>query len=269
MIDILLPVYNGKKYLSQQLDSIIEQTYSDWRIIVRDDGSEDDSLKIIKEYANKLPLKFLIITDTFGNLGPTACLNKLLYHSSSDYFMFCDQDDLWEPNKIELSMQEMKRLEDGYPEMPILVCSDACCIDENDKLLCRSLFESQKFVDTTDDVHKMLALNIVQGATTMMNKIVKDIIYEMPQGLYHDWWVAVNVVYFGKVSYIHKPLLRYRQHRFNVVGALDVGPHYLLQKMSHVKRQMTIYVRMYKSLTFKPSIIKWVYYKFILNVHRL
>lgn len=269
MIDILLPIYNGEKYLCQQIDSIFKQTYTDWWVLIRDDGSNDHSLEIAKRYSEMYPHKVSLFYDAKGNLGLSDCLNILLSHSCSDYFMFCDQDDIWEPNKIEVSMQEMKRFEQIYPERPILVCSDACCVDDNGQLLYPSFFDNQKFVDTTGDVHKMLALNIVQGSTALMNKRVKEVIYKMPNGLYHDWWTAVNVAYYGKVSYIHQPLLRYRQHHSNVVGALDVGPRYLLRKLSHVKKQMGIYILMYGSLKFKPSIIKWAYYKFVFNLKRI
>lgn len=268
MIDILLPLYNGEKYLGQQLDSILGQSFADWRVIVRDDGSTDNSIDILNKYISKYPHKFVLIDDRFGNQGTTGCINILLNHVTSDYFMFCDQDDIWEPNKIDVSMKEINRLEIENPEKPLLVCSDACCIDGNGKTICSSFFDSQKFIDTTDNVHKMLALNVVQGSTALMNKHVLDVIRGIPNGLYHDWWTAVNVVHYGKISYIHQPLLKYRQHQSNVVGALNVGARYLLLKLSHLKRQLGIYVLMYKSLKFKPSVIKWAYYKFIINIHR-
>lgn len=269
MIDILLPTYNGSKYIRQQIDSILSQTYKDWRLLIRDDGSKDDTLDIVKKYRNYYPEKFIIIEDNKGNQGTSGSNDLLLKRVTSEYFMYCDQDDLWEPNKIEESMQVMQRLEKEYCGKPILVCSDACCIDENNQFLYGSFFENQKFIDTTDNFYKMLALNIVQGSTALMNYKVKDTIKFIPKGLYHDWWSAVNVAYFGKVAYIHKPLLRYRQHSKNVVGALNVNFKYLIGKLCHVKQQMSIYLLMYRSLLFKPSIIKWAYYKLVISVKRI
>lgn len=268
MIDILLSTYNGDKYLSQQLDSIINQTYHDWRILIRDDGSSDKTKLVIADYRSRYVDKIIVIEDNKGNLGSSKSFELLIKNSMSDYFMLCDQDDVWEPNKIEVSLFEMNKLETTYPEMPVLVCSDACCIDGDNQVLYASFFVNQKFIDTTKEVHKCLALNVVQGSTTLMNRHVKDVILSIPMGLYHDWWIAVNVAYYGYISYIHQPLLRYRQHQSNVVGALNVGPRYLLQKLSNVKKQMGIYRIMYKSLKFKPSVIKWAYYKFIINIHR-
>lgn len=269
MIDILLPVYNGGRYLQEQLDSIINQTYDDWRLIARDDGSTDNSMDIIRDYQTKYPGKFVVLEDSLGNQGASGCNHLLLQAVTSDYFMYCDQDDIWEKDKIEVTMGEMQKMEQSYPQLPILVCSDACCIDEDGEVLYPSFFENQKFIDVTDNVYKILALNVVQGSTALMNRAVKETIRFIPKNLYHDWWTAVNVVYYGKVVYIHKQLLRYRQHTRNVVGALDVGIAYHLKKLSHAKTQMHIYSTMYRQLSFKPSIWLWIYYKIAINIRRI
>lgn len=269
MIDILLPTYNGATFLPPLLDSILNQTCNDIRIIVRDDGSKDNTWEVIKGYKEIYPEHFLLIEDNLGNLGTSGSNDVLIRYVTSEYFMFCDQDDIWELNKIEVCLKEMKRLETQNPYKPILVCSDACCFDENDNITATSFFESQKFCDVTDNYHKMLALNVVQGATTLMNKKVLDVVKFIPKDLFHDWWVGVIVCHYGKVSYIHKPLLKYRQHSSNVVGALNVGSQYLWNKFSHVRKQWKIYNSMYKQLPFKPSILKWGYYKLIINLTRL
>ena len=268
MIDILLPTYNGAKYISPLLDSIFIQTYNDFRIIVRDDGSNDETNGILRKYSSIHP-ELIIIEDNLGNQGTSGSLNILLKHVTSDYFMFCDRDDIWESNKIELSMKEMERLECDNNNIPILVCSDACCFNDNGTVTTTSFFKSQKFVDVTDSYHKMLALNIVQGSTALMNKKVLDVVKFIPYDIFHDWWFGVIVSYYGKVYYIHKPLLRYRQHSSNVVGANDVGLNYLVSKLVNIKKQFKIYKSMYRNLPFKPSIGKWVLYKILFNLRRL
>ena len=110
MIDILLPTYNGAEYLPALIDSILHQTYNEVYFIVRDDGSKDSTWNVIKDYKNRYPNQFKLIEDNLGNQGTSGSLNILLKHVTSDYFMFCDQDDIWESNKIELSMKEMERL---------------------------------------------------------------------------------------------------------------------------------------------------------------
>lgn len=269
MIEILLPTYNGATYLSALLDSILKQTVKDVRVIVRDDGSKDDTWNIVNEYKKKHPEHFLLVQDDAGNQGTSGSNNLLLRYVTADYFMFCDQDDIWEKNKIEESMKEMRRLEKNFPNKPLLVCSDALCFNEEGNITAVSFFKSQKFIDVTDSYHKMLALNVVQGATALMNKKVLDVVKFIPKDLFHDWWVGVIVAYYGKVSYIHKPLLRYRQHSSNVVGANDVGLRYITTKILHLKKQWNTYLIMYKKLPFKPNILKWVCYKFIINIRRI
>lgn len=269
MIDILLPTYNGAEYLPSLIDSILNQTYNDVRFIVRDDGSKDNTWEVIKDYKQKYSNQFLLVEDDLGNQGTSGSNNVLIKYVTSNYFMYCDQDDLWEPTKIEESLAEMNRLEKAYPEKPVLVCTDAVCFNEKGEVTAPSFFDSQKFQDVTDSYHKMLALNVVQGATALMNKRVLEVMTFIPKDLFHDWWTGVIVSKYGVVSYIHKPLLRYRQHSSNVVGANDVGWNYIKGKLLNFKKQMRIYKSMYKQLPFKPSIIKWTYYKIIINLKRI
>lgn len=269
MIDILLPTYNGEKFLKQQLDSIINQTYSDWRIIIRDDGSKDSTLLILSQYKKKYPSHFLIIKDNLGNLGTSGSNNILLKFVSSEYFMYCDQDDIWESNKIATTLAEMKRMETIYPNKPILVCSDACCIDQYNNIISSSFFANQKFIDVCDDVTKILALNIIQGSTAIMNNKLLEFMKHIPSTIFHDWWTAVICAYYGHVHYIHKPLLLYRQHNNNVVGANHIGIKYFWNKVIHLSKQIKIYTNMYKALPFKPNIFKWIYYKLSFNIRRL
>ncbi|WP_158513231.1 glycosyltransferase [Shigella sp. FC2383] len=99
MIDILLPVFNGSKYLRQQLDSLLNQSYKNIRVIIRDDLSSDDSRNLIKNYAENTDGKIVYI-DSDKNLGSSLSFHELLKQSTADYVMFCDQDDVWLPNKV-------------------------------------------------------------------------------------------------------------------------------------------------------------------------
>ena len=102
-VDILLATYNGERFLQKQIDSILQQTYSNFTIYIRDDGSKDGTIKIIKDYAQKYPNKILFIEDILGNLGVTQNFNELMKYSSANYIAFSDQDDIWLPQKIEKS----------------------------------------------------------------------------------------------------------------------------------------------------------------------
>ena len=109
-IDILLATYNGERYLSEQLDSILKQSCDNWRIFVRDDGSEDGTSTIIERYQKQYSGKIFIIKDEKQNLGACGNFSELLKKSKSDYIMFCDQDDVWKEDKIKITLKKMKQV---------------------------------------------------------------------------------------------------------------------------------------------------------------
>lgn len=110
-VDIFLSTYNGSKYVSELIPSIINQTYQNWRFLIRDDGSTDDTIELIQKLRQQHPNKIIFINDSNNNLGPSQSFSKLMEYSSADYLMFCDQDDVLLSNKVEMTMREMKQLE--------------------------------------------------------------------------------------------------------------------------------------------------------------
>lgn len=269
MIDILLPVYNGEKYLAKQIDSILSQSYTDWHLMIRDDFSIDKSLSIISDYTKKYPHKIERIGDENRNLGVNKSFECLLRHSKSDYVMLCEQDDIWLPEKVFIEMREMEMLEKSIGNIPILICSDVKCINENDDIISESFFRSQKFCNVIGDVTKMAALNIVQGNTCLMNKQCLKHILPIPDEGVYDSWIGINICHYGKVIYIHQPLVLYRQHLLNVVGANSIGGRYFTQKLLHSLKILIAYKRIFKCLPFKINIFLWGYYKFIYSIKRL
>ena len=107
MIDILLSTYNGEVFLGELIDSVMGQTYQDCRLLVRDDGSTDGTLGILRTYQDNYPQRIVLTNDMLGNVGVIKSFELLLANSSSEYIMFCDQDDVWLPNKVELSVLKM------------------------------------------------------------------------------------------------------------------------------------------------------------------
>ena len=141
MIDILLSTYNGEKFLAEQLDSLLIQTYKDFKLIIRDDCSNDNTLKIISEYKKQYPNKIILVQNNTKNLGSTNSFFELLHHSSSELIMFCDQDDVWNPDKLE---QMVKFYDETVKEKekPVLIHSDAEIVDEN---LCTFTKQTRTF----------------------------------------------------------------------------------------------------------------------------
>ena len=124
MLTWIIPVYNGEKYLSEQIDSILNQTYKDWHLLIRDDGSVDETISIISKYVSKYPNKITWINkEDVRNVGVIRSFEALMKESTSPCFMFCDQDDVWLPHKISVTLEKMKDtilklpcLPDGTPD---------------------------------------------------------------------------------------------------------------------------------------------------------
>lgn len=222
MIEILLSTYNGEKYIKYQIESILNQSCTNFSIIIRDDGSNDKTIEILEYYELMHKDKIKIVRDNLGNLGPGRSFMELLNHSKGEYIMFCDQDDIWLPNKIELTFKKMKELEMIYgKETPILVFTDLKVVEDSLNIISHSFWNYQKIDPNLSKKWKMLlAFNVVTGCTLMINRRAKDVVlpYKLPE-MIHDHWVGVNISKHGVIDYIPIPTVLYRQHRDNVIGA--------------------------------------------------
>ncbi|MBS5112853.1 MAG: glycosyltransferase [Coprobacillus cateniformis] len=110
MVDILLATYNGEKYIREQIDSILNQTYQDFRILIRDDGSKDETVSIIENYTKKYQGKIVLIQDNIECGSSVSNFMELSKHATADYIMYCDQDDYWFTNKIDSSLNAIRKL---------------------------------------------------------------------------------------------------------------------------------------------------------------
>ena len=223
MVDILVAVYNGEKYLKAQLDSIISQTYKEFNIIIRDDGSQDSSLDIIKEFKLQYPEKVQIVE---GSPSKSAKNNffELMNHATSDYVMFCDQDDFWLENKIELTLNKMKESEKDYgASTPVLCHTDLAVVDSTLNVLHPSFYKMQKFDISKTSINRAMVQNIVTGCTVMINKPLLELAINTNSEdvIMHDWWLFLIASAFGKVEAVNIPTIMYRQHNNNQLGAQD------------------------------------------------
>jgi len=273
-VEILLSTYNGEKYLAEQLDSILAQTYGNFKITVRDDHSTDGTLKIIQSYIDKYPAKISLYKDPIWktkNMGSTFSFGRLMQQATGQYLMFSDQDDVWMEDKIALTLTRFKSIEAENPNTPILVFTDMVEVDENLKVLNPSFIQNQKLLpEIKDNSIKVLAMNIVAGCTTMFNRQCVDVVLPFPsKKVIHDHWMAINVSQYGIVEYINKPTSYYRQHSHNVVGANEVGLKYFFSKIGKPTKQLGLYNDLIYHLNFKINVFKFIYYKTVLNVKRL
>lgn len=269
-VDILLSTYNGELYLHEQINSILVQTFTSWTLLIRDDGSTDNTRKIISDYCLKNPGKIIEIIDNRGNVGASLSFSFLLEQSKSEYIMFCDQDDVWLQDKVEITLNEILLLKDRNENIPLMVFTDLCVTNDNLDLLHDSFMEKQKlFPDVVNDIHKILALNVVAGCTIMINKAAKKVVFPFPKFIVHDHWMAVNIVYFGRCKYLDKITILYRQHGLNVYGAFKVNYKYFFRKIALIYKYISILYMFKLKLPFSVSILKILYYKTIISFKRL
>jgi len=235
-IDILLSTYNGEKFIKEQLDSLLGQTFQDWCLLVRDDGSSDATIKIVSEYLNKYPEKILFIDDKEKHLGACQSFAKLLEHSTGEYIMFCDQDDVWLENKVELTLEKMLDMEKQKPDKPILVHTDLKIADQNLNIISESMWRYQKLNPNRNRLNYLLVQNNVTGCTTMMNRKLKEAVDQIPQeAIIHDWWIALIASVFGAIGYVNQSTILYRQHGNNDIGAKKYSIKYLLHRFLNRK----------------------------------
>ena len=220
-IAILLSTYNGERYLIEQLDSLFSQTYSEFKLYVHDDGSSDKTISIIKEYQKRYIDQIVIKHDNCRR-GAGNSFMWLLDNVSADYYMFCDQDDVWMPNKIEVSLNQIRQIEDEQGNhVPVGVFTDLTLVDEKLNIIHPSFWKFQNIKPRLTSQFKYLVYgNGVTGCTLMINQAVKTIIQPLPDSIgLHDYWLALLISRHGYLYYYPNPTIYYRQHRNNVAGA--------------------------------------------------
>lgn len=228
-VAILLSTYNGSSYLKNQLDSLMAQSYKDFEIIARDDGSSDDTVEILKSFGIKL-------LESEQNLGARGSFGELLKYavanSDSEYFMFCDQDDVWSEYKVEKTLTKMQEMEQQFSDIPLLVHTDLEVVDEKLNTINSSFYAFQKINPFEDKLNKFLVQNSITGCTIMINRKLAQKCLPIPsKAIIHDWWIGLVASKFGKIGYLNSSTIQYRQHNNNTVGAKGFSIHVIVKKI--------------------------------------
>ena len=250
MIDILMAAYNGERYISEQITSIIEQTYTQWRLFIHDDQSTDHTMAVVESIANIFNKEMekrsdvrcinALVNPTASG-GSAANFLGLLHEAASDYVMFCDQDDVWNPDKVQKTMALMKRLENKYStSVPLLVYSDLSVADENLNIISSSFSEYMKLPPKLT-LSRLLLQNNVSGCTILMNRALYELLRkadEPERVVMHDHFTALVAKALGKIAFLEQPTLKYRQHGDNAVGASNARSFaYLWARYKKGKKQ--------------------------------
>jgi hypothetical protein len=262
LAEVLLATYNGERFLRDQIDSILAQDYANFRVLARDDGSADATVSILNEYQKRFPGRFQVLPAGVVTGSAKDNFLLLLGASQSSYVFFSDQDDVWLPRKVSMSMQSMSQLEAQWgSEIPLLVFTDLRVVDEQLRTLHESFWKHEKLKPArVRRFGALLAQNVVTGCTVMLNRRLAELALRMPSEAYmHDQWVGLLASAMGKAIALETPTVLYRQHGRNVVGSKpgagslsgllerirNGGPRRIQWKIS--QRQAESFLRVYQS----------------------
>lgn len=226
-VTVLMSTYNGERFLQQQLDSLYEQSYSDVKILVRDDGSSDTTREILEVARLNGSIEQL---KEHHNMGIPHSFFTLLHHAARNgtaYVAFCDQDDVWDANKIERAVSVLHSSSDR----PALYCSRVEIV--NDQLQAIGLSAKPR----KTGFGNALVENIAIGCTIVLNRKAIDLLTRqtLPDGVcLHDWWCYWVISCFGEIIFDDVALIKYRQHDANVVGAITSHMDMLKRKWNRL-----------------------------------
>lgn len=211
MLDILMATYNGEAFVEEQVRSIMQQSFADWRLLVHDDGSTDATLDILQRLAQE-DKRIVLLQDDMCHLGVARNFIHLVSQSIAPYCMFCDQDDVWLSEKVEKMMRAIESYDQTKPQV---VYSNACLWNPE----CGILSNKNTLTYPTT-VRQTLFLNTgIQGAAAIFNRAMCDVLrQELDFYAMHDHVLLLAGICMGEVHYMHESLMYYRQHANNLTG---------------------------------------------------
>ena len=253
-VQILMSTYNGERFLAEQIESLLRQTWGNLEILIRDDGSKDGTSDILKEYGAKYNNIKVFLEE---NLGVSRSFFELLKKSDADMVAFCDQDDIWLEQKVEAAVQRLE-----HEQGPALYCSNKILVDSDGTPM-----EKQDRRERVPGFGNAVVECICTGCTTVMNREMAQIIKaKTPQrAILHDWWSYLVAAYAGKVIFDKNAYIKYRQHGGNVVGAkagfigeLRSKAAYLRKNRGKLYGQLSEFAELYQGDDEKDALVKKV-----------
>lgn len=241
MVKIIMATYNGAKYITEQVESVMKSEYRDFHLYVFDDCSKDDTIFSLEFLSKKYP-DMITIVQNETNKGHTGNFLEGLHEvaqdgNEKDYYMFCDQDDIWMPKKIGITVAAMEAMEKKYGKsMPLLVFTDARIMSDRGERLGTFIKQSHYEVEKRDVAH-ILMENKGMGCTMMMNHALASKLQKYPEyARHHDWWFMLAASALGHTAFVNRPTLLYRQHGNNEVGVSGFA-QYAVGRVKKLKAQ--------------------------------
>jgi glycosyltransferase involved in cell wall biosynthesis len=223
-----MATYNGEKFLREQLNSILSQTFTKWHLLIRDDNSSDNSFLIVQEYKKTYPEKITVIEDKKGRLGFIQNFNEILKYTTANYIALCDQDDMWLPDKLAKLMETMILAEKNSTDRAVLVYTDFSYINTDGEII------SSTFYKTKNKNHGLYNANIIRalfygtvvGCTLYFNRKLLHLSGEIPNEfpLGHDYWFLFIALLTGKIVFLDEITIYRRIHENNLSGVQKMFP---------------------------------------------
>lgn len=240
LISILMAVYEPRMdWLREQLVSLNEQTYPNLRLYIRDDCSPTVQIQsCVRDCITRFPY---VITRNEKNLGSNATFELLTKEAEGDLFAYCDQDDVWLPEKLTVLQEAMER------ERAVLAYSDVSAVDDEGKLLAGSLRELRPrltYLEGSDLAPKLFFRNCVAGCAMLVNSNIAKRAIPFPRQTVCDHWIALLAATEGMIAFVPDQLVRYRQHKRNQTGVLagvSDKQSYLRYKVAPLEERLTCY----------------------------
>lgn len=228
LVSIAMCTYNGSKFIKEQLDSILEQSYNNFELIIVDDMSKDDTVDIINKYMQKdTRIKFF---QNQKNLGFLKNFEKAISFCSGEYIALADQDDIWKKNKLEVFLQEIKD--------NILIYSDAILIDENSKKLNKEFIRPESNLVKGKCNKSFIFNNCVSGNTLMFKKELMSYILPIPKKIrFHDIWIAFVASTIGTITYTEKSYTYYRRYDGQITKHIEISYSSIVDKLKKKEKQ--------------------------------
>lgn len=245
-VSIILCTYNSEPYIHELVDSILCNDYEDFEILVQDDCSTDKTISILNSFDD--PRIKIRVNEKPSGSAAMNFMSALVSMETGPYLMFADADDFWESNKISQTLELMETTESlCSPDTPVLIHTDLSVVDGSLDQIAPSLWDYEKISPERTKLNQLLAQNNVTGCTVMINAALKKCVPYVPDSfVMHDWWLALCASAFGKIDYLRVPLIRYRQHGDNSVGAYDASSlSASAKKLANKERVRKIYDSMF------------------------
>ncbi len=223
--DVILAVRNGERYLTAMLDSLLGQTTRDFNVLVRDDGSRDGSLEILENYKPRFDGRLSVITGEPSG-SATANFAILMRETKADYVLFADQDDVWKPEKVELTLRSLKEAEAKYGKStPIYFATDIAVVNKDLELISASYWKWKRLKPSMmSRLSQSLICVPIQGMASGINRALLDLANPVAEkAISHDWWAQLIAAAMGKVICDPTATALYRVHGGNASVPKQVG----------------------------------------------